>query len=61
MKDIFLKFLTNQLLTCSKPIHVRLDNSHKILPNVVVECGTLLPRIREIPGSSLGPETGYPD
>jgi hypothetical protein len=29
--------------------------------NVVVEWLTLLPRIREILGSYLGPETEYPD
>jgi hypothetical protein len=27
----------------------------------VVECLTLLLRIWEVPGSNLGPETGYPD
>jgi hypothetical protein len=30
-------------------------------PNVVVEWLTLLLRIREVPGSNLGPDTGYPD
>jgi hypothetical protein len=30
-------------------------------PNVMVEWLTLLFRIREVPGSNLGPETGYPD
>jgi hypothetical protein len=30
-------------------------------PNVVVEWLTLLLRIRETPGSNLGPETGYRD
>jgi hypothetical protein len=29
-----------------------------ILPNVVVEWLILLLRIREVPGSNLGPETG---
>jgi hypothetical protein len=28
---------------------------------VVVEWSTFLLRVREIPGSDLGPETGYPD
>jgi hypothetical protein len=32
-----------------------------IRPNVVVEWLTLLLRILEVPGSYLGPETGYPD
>jgi hypothetical protein len=31
------------------------------LPNVVVEWLAFLLRIREIPGSNLGPETGCPD
>jgi hypothetical protein len=30
-------------------------------PNVVVEWLTLLLRIRKVPASNLGPETGYPD
>jgi hypothetical protein len=30
-------------------------------PNVVVEWPTILLRVREVPGSNLGPETGYPD
>jgi hypothetical protein len=30
-------------------------------PNVVVEWLTHLLRIREVPGSNFGPETGYPD
>jgi hypothetical protein len=29
--------------------------------NVVVERLTLLLRFRKVPGSNLGPETGYPD
>jgi hypothetical protein len=29
--------------------------------NVVVEWLTLLLHIREVPGSNLSPETGYPD
>jgi hypothetical protein len=32
-----------------------------IEPNVVVEWLTFLLRIREVPGSNLGPELGYPD
>jgi hypothetical protein len=32
-----------------------------ILPNVVVEWLTLILRIREGPGSILGPATGYPN
>jgi hypothetical protein len=36
--------------------------SHDVfVPNVVVGCLTLLPYIREVPGSDLSPETGYPD
>jgi hypothetical protein len=34
---------------------------HKYLPNVAVQWLTLLHRIREISGSNLGLETGYPD
>jgi hypothetical protein len=30
-------------------------------PNVLVECLTLLLRIREVPGSNLSPETGCPE
>jgi hypothetical protein len=30
-------------------------------PNVVIEWLTLLLRIREVPISNVGPETGYPD
>jgi hypothetical protein len=33
----------------------------EIRPNVMVEWLALLLRIREVPGSNLGPETGYPD
>jgi hypothetical protein len=29
--------------------------------NVVIEWLAFLLRIREVPGSNLGPETGYPD
>jgi hypothetical protein len=29
--------------------------------NITVECLTLLLCIRDVPGSILGPETGYPD
>jgi hypothetical protein len=29
--------------------------------NVVVECSTLLLRIRKVPGLNVGPETGYPE
>jgi hypothetical protein len=34
---------------------------HKCLPNVAVQWLTLLLRMREVSGSNLGPETGYPD
>jgi hypothetical protein len=34
---------------------------HERGPNVVVEWLTLLLRIREVPGTNLGSETGYPD
>jgi hypothetical protein len=30
-------------------------------PNVMVEWLALLPHVREVPGSDLGPETGYPE
>jgi hypothetical protein len=30
-------------------------------PNVVVQRVTFPRRIREVPGSNFGPETGYPD
>jgi hypothetical protein len=33
----------------------------KLKPNVVVEWLTPLLHIRDVPGSNLGPETGYPD
>jgi hypothetical protein len=37
-------------------------NYHRTkLLNVVVDRLTLLLRIREVPGSNLGPETGYPE
>jgi hypothetical protein len=32
-----------------------------VLPNIVVEWLTLLLRIREVPGSNLGPQTGHTD
>jgi hypothetical protein len=35
-------------------------NSFTLAPNVLVEWLTLLLCIREVLGSSLGPETGYP-
>jgi hypothetical protein len=35
--------------------------SSNLLSNVVVERLTLLLHIREVPGSNLGPKTGYPD
>jgi hypothetical protein len=31
------------------------------VPNVVAECLTFLPRIREVPGSYIGPEIGNTD
>jgi hypothetical protein len=36
---------------------VKEDEGQEDLPNVAV----FLLRIREVPGSNLGPETGYPD
>jgi hypothetical protein len=36
-------------------------NYDAVSPNVVVEWLAFLLRIREVPGSNLGPETGYPD
>jgi hypothetical protein len=33
----------------------------RILLNVVVKWLIFLHHIREVPGSNLGPETGYPD
>jgi hypothetical protein len=35
--------------------------SRNVSPKVVVECLTLLLRIREVSGSNLGPENGYSD
>jgi hypothetical protein len=35
-------------------------NSRREFQNVVVEWLTLLPRIREAPGSNIGQETGHP-
>jgi hypothetical protein len=32
-----------------------------LVSNVVVKWLTLVLRIRDVPGSNLGPETGYPD
>jgi hypothetical protein len=39
------------------------ENSHSVWenPNVVVDWLTMLVRIREVPGSYLEPEPGYPD
>jgi hypothetical protein len=34
---------------------------HSRRPNVVVECLTFVFLIRDVPGSNIGPETGYPD
>jgi hypothetical protein len=51
--DFFLS--TYRKIKCSEIKYVIL------LPNVVVECLTLLLRIWEVPGSNLGPETGCPD
>jgi hypothetical protein len=45
-----------QKITCApKPLRP------PITPNVVVEWLTILLRIREVPGSNLGPGTGYPE
>jgi hypothetical protein len=41
--------------------HKMKDKKDIKLPTVVVEWLTLLLRIREVPGSNLGPETGYSD
>jgi hypothetical protein len=40
-----------------------LNNRLKIVcrPNVMVDCLTLLPRIWEVQGSNLSPESGYPE
>jgi hypothetical protein len=38
-----------------------LGNDLNKSPNVVIERLTLLFRFREVPGSNLGPETGYSD
>jgi hypothetical protein len=40
---------------------VSINHLHSYAPNVVVEYFPLLLRIREVPDSNLGPETGYPD
>jgi hypothetical protein len=37
------------------------EKGEKALPNIVVEWLALLVRIREVPGSNLGLQTGYPD
>jgi hypothetical protein len=37
------------------------DTHNRYMSDIVVERLALLPRIREIPVSNLGPETGYPD
>jgi hypothetical protein len=36
-------------------------NNNKLPPNVEVEWLTLLLRIREVRGSNLGPDSGYPE
>jgi hypothetical protein len=44
-------------------IIIIITNLHHQLwtPTAVVKWLTLLLRIREVPGSNLGPEAGYPD
>jgi hypothetical protein len=37
------------------------EDEKSLLPNVVAEWLSLLLRIREAPGSNLGPEADYPD
>jgi hypothetical protein len=44
--------------TCCTSVHIAINYW---TPNVRVDWETFLLRIREIPGSNLGPETGYPD
>jgi hypothetical protein len=46
---------------CSEKKYVDLGDCVIFTLNVLVEWLTLLLNIREIPGSNLGPETGYPD
>jgi hypothetical protein len=38
-----------------------LINTNKIAPNVMVEKLTLMLHIREVPGSNLSLQTGYPE
>jgi hypothetical protein len=42
-------------------LHYHSDDGDYTAPNVVVEWLSLLLRIREVPISNFGPETGYPD
>jgi hypothetical protein len=35
--------------------------NYKVIRNVVIEWVTTLLLIREVPGSNLGPATGFPD
>jgi hypothetical protein len=51
-------FLGKKFVKCAV---LDLFNLKFLLPNFVVEWLTLLLRIREVPRSNLGPETGYPD
>jgi hypothetical protein len=46
---------------CDKDQPPDLAEEHTLKLNDVVKQLTLLLRIRDIPGSNLGPETGYPD
>jgi hypothetical protein len=51
--------ISNNLPLLIHESHFSMYLSHS--PNVVVEWSALLLRVREVPGSSLGPKTSYPD
>jgi hypothetical protein len=54
---------THQLLVCVNLLDKNIirRNIEALVLNVVVEWLAFLLRIREVPGSDLGPETSYPD
>jgi hypothetical protein len=60
---IFNSFFNLELLVWTQVGHHLVSSlvvSELLQPNVVVEWLTLLLGIQEVPGSNLGPETGYP-
>jgi hypothetical protein len=52
--------LNLKIITIRTDIYIKFPQFPRLVPNVVAEWSTLLLRIREIPGSNLGPQTGYP-